>query len=180
VLSLDALPSEAPPEYELLHPDANATAFINGWFRTGDTGAIDGDGYLTLIGHTKELINRGGEKISPGEVEAVLLQHPAVAEAAAFGVPDAKYGEEIWAAVVLRSVADTKELQVFCSTRLADFKVPKLIRVLSALPKNATGKIQRRDLAAFLKAPPKQTDPAIAIEKSAAPSSPKNQITKGV
>ena len=155
-------------------PDANATAFINGWFRTGDTGVIDRDGYLTLIGHTKELINRGGEKISPGEVEAVLLQHPAVAEAAAFGVPDPKYGEEIWAAVVLRSDADTEELQAFCGTRLADFKVPKLIRVISAMPKNATGKIQRRDLAAFLKAPPRQTNPAFAIKKFTASSSPKN------
>ena len=155
-------------------PDANASAFIDGWFRTGDTGAIDGDGYLTLIGHARELINRGGEKISPGEVEAVLLQHPAVAEAAAFGVPDPKYGEEIWAAVVLRSAADTQELQAFCSARLADFKVPKLIRVISAMPKNATGKIQRRDLAAFLDAPTRQTNPAIAIEKSTAPSSPKN------
>jgi len=161
-------------------PDANATAFINGWFRTGDTGAIDGDGYLTLIGHTKELINRAGEKISPGEVEAVLLQHPAVAEAAAFGVPDPKYGEEIWAAVVLRSAADTPELQAFCRTRLADSKVPKLIRVISAMPKNATGKVQRRDLAAFFQAPHKQTDPAIALEKSAASASPKHQITKGV
>ena len=161
-------------------PDANASAFINGWFRTGDTGAIDGDGYLTLIGHTKELINRGGEKISPGEVEAVLLEHPAVAEAAAFGVPDSKYGEEIWAAVVLRSAAEPQQLQAFCSARLADFKVPKLIRVISAMPKNATGKIQRRDLAAFFKAPPRQTNPAIALAKSTASSSPKNQITKGV
>jgi len=161
-------------------PDANASAFINGWFRTGDTGAMDADGYLTLIGHTKELINRGGEKISPGEVEAVLLEHPAVAEAAVFAVPDAKYGEEVWAAVVLKSAAEPQQLQEFCSTRLADFKVPKLIRVISAMPKNATGKIQRRDLAAFLKAPPRQTNPAIAIAKSTASSSPKNQITKGV
>src|SRR6266404_5078660 len=155
-------------------PDANATAFINGWFRTGDTGTIDRDGYLTLIGHTKELINRGGEKISPGEVEAVLLQHPAVAEAAAFGVPDPKYGEEIWAAVVLRSAADTQELQAFCGTRLADFKVPKLIRVISAMPKNATGKIQRRDLATFLKVPLKQTNPAIALEQSAGSTTRQN------
>ncbi len=161
-------------------PDANATAFINGWFRTGDTGAMDVDGYLTLVGHIKELINRAGEKISPGEVEAVLLQHPAVAEAAAFGVPDPKYGEEIWAAVVLRSAADTHELQAFCGTRLADFKVPKLIRVISAMPQNATGKIQRRDLAALFKAPARQTNPAIAIEKPGASASPKNQITKGV
>lgn len=161
-------------------PDANASAFINGWFRTGDTGAIDVDGYLTLIGHIKELINRGGEKISPGEVEAVLLEHPAVAEAAAFGVPDPKYGEEIWAAVVLRSAAEPQQLQAFCSARLADFKVPKIIRVISAMPKNATGKIQRRNLAVFLKAPPGQTNPAIALAKSSPSLSPKNQMTKGI
>jgi len=184
------LPANAPGEVVVRGPNvmrgyrndpgANATAFINGWFRTGDTGTIDGDGYLTLIGHTKELINRAGEKISPGEVEAVLLEHPAVAEAAAFGVPDSKYGEEIWAAVVLRSATNTQELQAFCSTRLADFKVPKLIGVISAMPKNATGKIQRRDLAALLKAPPSQINPAIALERSTASSSLKNQITKGV
>ncbi|MDB6147848.1 MAG: oxalate--CoA ligase-like [Spartobacteria bacterium] len=161
-------------------PDANASAFIDGWFRTGDTGALDGDGYLTLLGHTKEMINRGGEKISPEEVEAVLLQHPAVAEAAAFGVPDAKYGEEIWAAVVLRSPTDPQELQAFCSSRLADFKVPKVIHVVSTLPKNATGKVQRRDLAALFKVPPKQADPAIALEKSAASASPKKHVAKGV
>jgi acyl-CoA synthetase (AMP-forming)/AMP-acid ligase II len=161
------------------NPDANATAFIDGWFRTGDTGVIDGDGYLTLIGHIKELINRAGEKISPQEIEAVLLQHPAVTEAAVFGVPDPKYGEEIWAAVVLRSAVDAKELQAFCSTRLADFKVPKVIRVISAMPKNATGKIQRRDLAAFLKAPPRQADPAIALETSAATATAKNKVMKG-
>jgi acyl-CoA synthetase (AMP-forming)/AMP-acid ligase II len=161
-------------------PDANATAFIDGWFRTGDTGTIDSDGYLTLIGHTKELINRAGEKISPGEVEAVLLQHPAVAEAAAFGMPDPKYGEEIWAAVVLRSAADTRELQEFCSTRLADFKVPKLIRVISAMPKNATGKIQRRALADFFKVPTRQTNPATELKQSVASTSAKNKITNGV
>ena len=161
-------------------PDANASAFIDGWFRTGDTGSVDVDGYLTLIGHIKELINRGGEKISPGEVEAVLLEHPAVAEAAAFGVPDPKYGEDIWAAVVLRSAAEPQQLQAFCSARLADFKVPKIIRVISAMPKNATGKIQRRNLAVFLKAPPGQTNPAIALAKSSPSLSPKNQMTKGI
>jgi len=81
---------------------------------------------------------------------------------------------------VLRSAADPQELQAFCGTRLADFKVPKLIYVISAMPKNATGKIQRRDLAAFLKAPPRQINPAVVLEKSGASASPKNQITKGV
>jgi acyl-CoA synthetase (AMP-forming)/AMP-acid ligase II len=130
---------------------ANADAFVDGWFRTGDRGLLDDDGYLTLIGRIKELINRAGEKISPAEVDAVLLEHPAVAEAAAFGVPDAKYGEEVWAAVVLKADADAQELRAHCGRRLADFKLPKAIHVVAALPKGATGKIQRRDLAAMFK-----------------------------
>ena len=131
------------------NPEANAAAFIDGWFRTGDIGAIDNDGYLALTGRIKDLINRGGEKISPAEVEAVLLEHPAIAEAAVFGVPDRKYGEEISAAVVLRGAASAQELQAFCKTRLADFEVPKLIHLVSAIPKNAMGKVRRRDLAAL-------------------------------
>jgi acyl-CoA synthetase (AMP-forming)/AMP-acid ligase II len=136
------------------NPEANAAAFIDGWFRTGDTGVIDNDGYLTLTGRIKDLINRGGEKISPEEVEAVLLEHPAVAEAAVFGVPDLKYGEVVWAAVVLNGVASTQELKAFCSTHLTDFKVPNLIRIVSTLPRDAVGKVQRRDLAALFKAVP--------------------------
>ena len=135
--------------------EANSAAFIDGWFRTGDTGVLDSDGYLTLIGRIKELINRGGEKISPAEIDAALLDHPAVAEAAAFGVPDPKYGEEVWAAVVLKGDANGKELEAYCRTRLADFKVPKTILITAALPKTATGKIQRRELAALFKAVPK-------------------------
>jgi len=131
------------------NPEANVAAFIDGWFRTGDIGAIDSDGYLALTGRIKDLINRGGEKISPAEVEAVLLEHPAIVEAAVFGVPDPKYGEEIAAAVVLRGAASAQELQAFCKTRLADFEVPKLIHLVSAIPKNAMGKVQRRDLAAL-------------------------------
>jgi acyl-CoA synthetase (AMP-forming)/AMP-acid ligase II len=130
-------------------PEANAAAFIDGWFRTGDIGTIDNDGYLALTGRIKDLINRGGEKISPAEVEAVLLEHPAVAEAAVFGVPDPKYGEEVSAAVVLRGAATAPELQAYCGTRLADFKVPKLIHLVSAIPKNAMGKVKRRDLTAL-------------------------------
>jgi acyl-CoA synthetase (AMP-forming)/AMP-acid ligase II len=159
---------------------ADAAAFIDGWLRTGDVGVLDDDGYLALTGRIKEMINRGGEKISPTEIDNVLLAHPSVAEAAAFGVPDPKYGEEVEAAVVLRSAASTQKLQAFCSTRLADFKVPKLIRVISALPKDATGKVQRRVLTAIFKAPPKQTGQAISLEKSAASASAKNKVTKGV
>ena len=131
------------------NPEANAAAFIDGWFRTGDIGATDSSGYLTLTGRIKDLINRGGEKISPTEIEAVLLQHPAVAEASVFGVPDSKYGEDVSAAVVLRAAASAEHLQTYCRTRLADFKVPKQIHFLSALPKNAMGKVQRRDLTAL-------------------------------
>jgi acyl-CoA synthetase (AMP-forming)/AMP-acid ligase II len=131
------------------NPEANAAAFIDGWFRTGDIGLIDNDGYLALTGRIKDLINRGGEKISPVEIEAVLLEHPAVSEAAVFGVPDPKYGEEVSAAVVLRAAATAQELQAYCGARLADFKVPKLIHQVSAIPKNAMGKVQRRDLTAL-------------------------------
>jgi len=130
-------------------PDATAAIFIDGWLRTEDAGLLDDDGYLFLTGRIKELINRGGEKIAPSEIDDVLLEHPAVAEAAAFGVPDAKYGEEVWAAVVLKGETDAKQLQEFARTRLADFKVPKVIVITSALPKNETGKIERRDLAAL-------------------------------
>jgi oxalate---CoA ligase len=131
------------------NPEANAAAFIDGRFRTGDIGAIDNDGYLALTGRIKDLINRGGEKISPAEVEAVLLEHPAVAEASVFGVPDPKYGEEVSAAVVLRGAATAQELQIYCRTRLADFEVPKLIHLVSAIPRNAMGKVQRHDLTAL-------------------------------
>jgi acyl-CoA synthetase (AMP-forming)/AMP-acid ligase II len=162
------------------NPAADAVTFIDGWLRTGDMGVLDNNGYLALTGRIKEMINRGGEKISPSEIDNVLLAHPSVAEAAAFGAPDPKYGEEIEAAVVLRSAASTQELQAFCSARLADFKVPKLIRVVSAIPKNAMGKVLRRDLAAFFKSLPKQTAPAIAFENYAASASPINKVTTGV
>jgi acyl-CoA synthetase (AMP-forming)/AMP-acid ligase II len=130
------------------NPEANAACFTNGWFRTGDRGVLDGDGYLTLIGRIKEMINRGGEKISPLEVDAVLLAHPAVAEVATFAAPDPKYGEEVHAAVVLKGEATAEQLQAHCSARLADFKVPKVIYLTNALPRTATGKVQRRHVAA--------------------------------
>jgi acyl-CoA synthetase (AMP-forming)/AMP-acid ligase II len=130
------------------NPEANAAAFTHGWFRTGDRGVLDGEGYLTLIGRIKELINRGGEKISPLEVDAVLLAHPAVAEAATFAAPDVKYGEEVHAAVVLRAAATPEELLAHCRERLADFKVPKVIHLAQQLPKGPTGKVQRRHMAA--------------------------------
>ncbi|HTY55372.1 MAG TPA: acyl--CoA ligase [Candidatus Binataceae bacterium] len=131
------------------NPEANAAAFVNGYLRTGDRGTIDKDGYVFLLGRIKELINRGGEKISPVEVDAALLSHPAVAEAASFGAPDQKYGEEVCAAVILKAETTAAELQAHCKDQLADFKVPKTIHIVTQLPKTATGKIQRNSLAEF-------------------------------
>ena len=128
------------------NPEANAAAFTDGWFRTGDRGVLDGDGYLTLLGRIKELINRGGEKISPLEVDAVLLRHPAVAEAASFAAPDPTYGEEVRAAVVLKGEATAEQLQAHCREHLADFKVPRVLYLVTELPRTATGKVQRREL----------------------------------
>lgn len=131
---------------------ANEDAFAFGWFHTGDQGMLDAEGYLTLTGRLKELINRGGEKVSPLEVDAALLASPAVAEAVAFGVPDAKYGEEVNAAVVLKSKATEAEILAIARQRLGDFKVPKRLFITDSLPKTATGKIQRRFVAEhFLK-----------------------------
>jgi len=127
------------------NPEANAKSFTDGWFRTGDQGYLDADGYLHLVARIKELINRGGEKISPREIDEVLLAHPGVAEAVCFGVPHASWGEEVEAAVVLREGASTSdaELMSYCKERLADFKRPKKIHVTTAIPRTATGKIQR-------------------------------------
>jgi acyl-CoA synthetase (AMP-forming)/AMP-acid ligase II len=130
------------------NPTANTAAFTNGYFRTGDQGCLDAHGYLTLTGRLKELINRGGEKISPLEVDATLLDHPAVAEAVCFGVADPKYGEEVHAAVVLKGDTTMQELQAHCRDRLADFKVPKHIHITTQVPRTATGKVQRRHVAA--------------------------------
>ncbi len=130
------------------NPTANAESFTNGWFRTGDQGHLDGAGVLTLTGRIKELINRGGEKIAPLEVDAILLQHPCVAEAVCFGVPDVKYGEAVQAAVVLSESGSEDDIRSFCGERLADFKVPDRVYLVESLPRTATGKIQRRHVAA--------------------------------
>jgi acyl-CoA synthetase (AMP-forming)/AMP-acid ligase II len=128
--------------------EANAASFTNGWFRTGDQGYLDGEGYLMLVGRIKELINRGGEKISPREIDETLLAHPAVAEAVCFGIADRVYGEEVAAAVVLKGAATQAELIAHCRAALADFKCPKVIYLVAAIPRTATGKIQRRNVAA--------------------------------
>jgi acyl-CoA synthetase (AMP-forming)/AMP-acid ligase II len=127
--------------------EANATSFVDGWFRTGDQGVLDADVYLTLVGRLKELINRGGEKISPREIDEVLLAHPAVAEAVCFGVPHPTWGEEVAAVVVLREATSESDLMAYCKERLADFKRPKQIHITETIPRTATGKIQRRLVA---------------------------------
>ena len=134
------------------NPKANAEAFTNGWFRTGDQGVMDADGYLTITGRLKEIINRGGEKVSPREVDEVLMDHPAVAQVVTFAVPHDKLGEDVGAAVVLREGASLteKELRAFAAERLADFKVPRKVLFLDEIPKGATGKLQRIGLAAKL------------------------------
>jgi len=134
-------------EYEN-NPEATAKSFTNGWFRTGDQGYLDKDGYLVLTGRIKELINRGGEKVAPREIDEVLLAHPAVAEAVAFGFPHPTWGEEVAAAVVLRSPEKEEAILAFCKERLAEFKRPKKLYIVEQIPRTATGKIQRGAVAA--------------------------------
>jgi acyl-CoA synthetase (AMP-forming)/AMP-acid ligase II len=131
------------------NPQANAAAFTHGWFRTGDQGVLDEEGYLRITGRLKEIINRGGEKISPREVDEVLLAHPAVAQALTFAVPHDKLGEDVAAALVLREGqrADEQEIRSFAAQRLADFKVPRKVVFLAQIPVGPTGKLQRIGLA---------------------------------
>jgi acyl-CoA synthetase (AMP-forming)/AMP-acid ligase II len=131
------------------NPAANEEAFAHGWFHTGDQGRMDEEGFFTITGRLKEIINRGGEKVSPREVDEVLMDHPAVAQVVTFAVPHEKLGEEVAAAVVLRENAACaeNELRDFASQRLADFKVPRKIVFLEEIPKGATGKLQRIGLA---------------------------------
>ena len=140
------------PGYEG-NPEANAKNFFEAdgkrWFRTGDQGTFDADGYLTLTGRLKEIINRGGEKVSPLEVDGVLSAHPAIAQVVTFALPHPKLGEEVAAAVVLRegeAISD-RDVRDFASARLADFKVPRKVIILDEIPKGATGKLQRIGLA---------------------------------
>ncbi|HEY9288463.1 MAG TPA: acyl--CoA ligase, partial [Candidatus Dormibacteraeota bacterium] len=134
------------------NPEANRASFTNGWFRTGDQGTLDSDGYLRLLGRIKELINRGGEKIAPREIDEVLESHPSVKEAVCFGVPHATWGEEVAAAVVVNEPITEKELQAYCRTRLAEFKVPNHIHIVDSIPRTPTGKVQRRFVAEQLSA----------------------------
>jgi acyl-CoA synthetase (AMP-forming)/AMP-acid ligase II/surfactin synthase thioesterase subunit len=157
------------------NPEANLDAFTDGWFRTGDEGTLDVHGFLTLHGRIKELINRGGEKISPAEIDERLLSHPAVAEAVAFALPDPRLGDEVAAAVVLEPgrKATEPELQEFVAETLAPFKVPRRIVVVDAIPKGPTGKLQRIGLAERLELPTaarrsEPTEPRTAFEQGIA------------
>ena len=130
-------------------PAATAAAFIDGWFRTGDLGRFDDDGYLTMAGRVKDVINRGGEKIGTLEVEAALLRHPALAEACVFPIPHPTLGEEVAAAVVLapKLRVTERELRSHASAMLTGFKVPRRIAFLPAMPKNTTSKTDREEVA---------------------------------
>jgi acyl-CoA synthetase (AMP-forming)/AMP-acid ligase II len=131
------------------NPAANASSFQHGWFRTGDEGVLDADGYLRLTGRLKEIINRAGEKISPIEVDNVLMDHPSVRQAITFAMPSRTFGEDVAAAVVLHEGAqgDAEILRAFAASRLAAFKVPRKIVFLEEIPKGPTGKPQRIGLA---------------------------------
>lgn len=134
------------------NPEANAAAFVNGWFRTGDQGYLDRDDYLHLVGRIKDLIIRGGENVAPREVDEVLLLHPAVAEAVTFGMPHPVLGEEVAAAVVLHEPgsASASLLLKHCREKLAEYKVPKKIFLVQNIPLTATGKVRRQKVAAAL------------------------------
>jgi len=131
------------------NPKANAENWTDGWFRTGDQGVMDADGFLSINGRLKEIINRGGEKVSPREVDDVLMEHPAVAQALTFALPHDKLGEEVAAVIVLRegAQADARALRDFAAQSLAAFKVPREIIFMDEIPKGATGKLQRIGLA---------------------------------
>jgi acyl-CoA synthetase (AMP-forming)/AMP-acid ligase II len=135
-------------EYEN-NPKANADAFYDGWFRTGDQGVMDEEGYVSITGRLKEIINRGGEKISPREVDEIIMEHPAVHQCVTFAMPHDMLGEDVAAAIVLRqgAQASDRELREFAATRLAAFKVPRKILILNEIPVGATGKLQRIGLA---------------------------------
>jgi acyl-CoA synthetase (AMP-forming)/AMP-acid ligase II len=128
-------------------PDATAEALVDGWYHTGDLGALDDDGYMAIVGRARDVIRTGGETVAPPEVEAALGEHPDVAEVAVVGVPDAEWGEVVTAVIVTRpgaSPVTVETLRTFCADRLAGFKQPRRVEVVDALPRTAaTGQIQR-------------------------------------
>lgn len=161
------------------NPEANAKSFKNGWFRTGDRGHLDDDGYLFIEARIKEIINRGGEKLSPIEIEEALLSHPAVSEAAVFPIPDPSLGENIGAAVVLtgKDSASADDLKRHVSGQLAYFKVPAMIRVVSEIPKGPTGKIHRIGMYDRLMA---DASPSPETDKYEPPATPTETVLAGI
>jgi long-chain acyl-CoA synthetase len=130
------------------NPQATSVAFRNGWFHTGDVGYRDADGFYYIVDRKSDMIIRGGENIYPREIDEVLYQHPAIAAAAAIGVPDPLYGEEVAAFIVFKpgTEATEEEIIAFCSARLADYKCPKTVRFVEEIPKGPTGKLLKREL----------------------------------
>lgn len=168
------------------NPTANQKAFTDGWFRTGDEGYLDADGYLFLKGRLKEIINRGGEKISPREVDEVLLDHPAVAQVLTFAMPHEQLGEEVGVAVVLQAQMSvtTEELQAFAAEQLANFKLPRKVVFLDEIPKGPTGKLQRIGLAEKLGITAADTGGHDAIASTStpvvAPRTPVETVVAGI
>jgi len=162
------------------NPGANAAAFAGTWLRTGDQGSLDEDGYLTILGRLKEVINRGGEKISPLEVDEVLMSHPAVAQAVTFAASDPVLGEEVAAAVVLRDGMTVSERQIreFVSIRLSHFKVPRRVLFMPAIPMGPTGKLQRIGLADRLGVA--FDAPAASAVEYVAPRSPVEEVLASI
>jgi hypothetical protein len=137
--------------------EADRLAFHDGWFRTGDLGYRDEDGYLFITGRVKELINRGGLKVSPSEVDEVFMRHPAVREAATVGVPHPSLGEDVITAVILRAPGSitSQQLRGYALQRIAAFKAPSSVVIVDDLPRNALGKVRRQDLAKALAGAPR-------------------------
>jgi acyl-CoA synthetase (AMP-forming)/AMP-acid ligase II len=160
------------------NPKATEAAFAGDWFKTEDLGYFDDDGYLFLAGRIREMINRGGEKVAPQEVDEVLLDHEAVAEAVTFAVPHATLGEDVAAAVVLwpHAAATPKEIRRFATGRIADFKVPRQVLIVSEIPKGPTGKVQRIGLAAKLGLATDAALPRAAV----APRTPLEKVLTGI
>jgi acyl-CoA synthetase (AMP-forming)/AMP-acid ligase II len=160
------------------NPQATEAAFAGGWFKTGDLGYFDEDGYLFLVGRSREMINRGGEKIAPQEIDQVLLDHPAVAEVVTFAVPHATLGEDVASAIVLRhdATAAAKDIRQFASGRIAEFKIPRQVYIVRDIPKGPTGKVQRIGLAAKLGLSETQGIPGPA----AAPRTPLEKTLAGI
>ena len=127
------------------NPEANSESYIDGWFLTGDEGVFDNDGFLKITGRLKEIINRGGEKISPKEIDEILMEHKSIQQAVAFSVPHEKLGEDLYAAVIIKENEKINEnnLKEYCEQRLTQFKIPRKILIVKEIPKGATGKLQR-------------------------------------